>query len=195
MWLFHKNHVSLQIEKRKSCISRHIANILKEGELQRETTVAKIATVVNRGIRGEVEDKIYFYNLDMIIAVGYRVSSVRATMFRQWATSVLKEFIKKGFVLDEERLKQGNALFGKDTKPAYSKSLYSPLNWKKSGLLCKDYWQPFDNLSAIRRRFSFFTPSMCHLCYLLYFFTNKLTHFPILPGSAEDTACDASTAK
>jgi hypothetical protein len=98
----------------KSGISRHIANILKEGELQRETTVAKIATVVNRGIRGEVEDKIDFYNLDMIIAVGYRVSSVRATKFRQWATSVLKEFIKKGFVLDEERLKQGNAVFGKD---------------------------------------------------------------------------------
>lgn len=105
-----------------------------------------------------MEDKIDFYNLDMIIAVGYRVSSVHATKFRQWATSVLKEFIKKGFVLDEERLKQGNALFGKDTKPAYSKSLYSPLNWKKSGLLCKDYWQPFDDLSAIRRRFSFFVP-------------------------------------
>lgn len=84
----------------KSGISRHIANILKEGELQQETTVAKIATVVNRGIRGEVEDKIDFYNLDMIIAVGYRVSSARATKFRQWATSVLKEFIKKGFVLD-----------------------------------------------------------------------------------------------
>lgn len=147
-----------KLKKRKSCISRHIANILKEGELQRETTVAKIATVVNRGIRGEMEDKIDFYNLDMIIAVGYRVSSVHATKFRQWATSVLKEFIKKGFVLDEERLKQGNALFGKDTKPAYSKSLYSPLNWKKSGLLCKDYWQPFDDLSAIRRRFSFFVP-------------------------------------
>ena len=66
----------------KSGISRHIANILKEGELQQKTTVAKIATVVNRGIRGEVEDKIDFYNLDMIIAVGYRVSSARATKFR-----------------------------------------------------------------------------------------------------------------
>lgn len=93
---------------------RRITNILKEGELLQETTVAKIATVVNRGIRGKVEDQIDFYNLDMIIAVGYRVSSVRATKFRQWATSVHKEFIKKGFVLDEERLKQGNAVFGKD---------------------------------------------------------------------------------
>ena len=98
----------------KSGISRHVSNIFKEGELRQETTVAKIATVVNRGIRGEVEEPIDFYNLDMIIAVGYRVSSARATKFRQWATKVLNEFIKKGFVLDEERLKQGNAVFGKD---------------------------------------------------------------------------------
>jgi hypothetical protein len=98
----------------KSGISRHISNIFKEGELRQETTVAKIATVVNRGIRGEVEEQIDFYNLDMIIAVGYRVSSARATKFRQWATKVLNEFIKKGFVLDEERLKQGNTVFGKD---------------------------------------------------------------------------------
>ncbi len=98
----------------KSGVSRHIANIYKDGELQQETTVAKIATVVNRGIRGEVEEQIDFYNLDMIIAVGYRVSSVRATKFRQWATKILNEYIKKGFVLDEERLKQGTAVFGKD---------------------------------------------------------------------------------
>lgn len=98
----------------KSGVSRHIANIYKDGELQQETTVAKIATVVNRGIRGEVEEQIDFYNLDMIIAVGYRVSSVRATKFRQWATKILNEYIKKGFVLDEERLKQGTEVFGKD---------------------------------------------------------------------------------
>ena len=73
----------------KSGVSRHIANIYKDGELQQETTVAKIATVVNRGIRGEVEEQIDFYNLDMIIAVGYRVSSARATKFRQWATKIL----------------------------------------------------------------------------------------------------------
>lgn len=98
----------------KSGISRHINNILEEGELQRDTTVAKIATVVNRGIRGEVEEEIDFYNLDMIIAVGYRVSSLRATRFRQWATKVLNEYIRKGFVLDDDRLKQGIAVFGKD---------------------------------------------------------------------------------
>ena len=98
----------------KSGISRHINNILSEGELQRDTTVAKIATVVNRGVRGEVEEDLEYYNLDMIIAVGYRVSSVRATRFRQWATKVLNEYIRKGFVLDDNRLKQGNAVFGRD---------------------------------------------------------------------------------
>ena len=89
----------------KSGISRHIANIFKDEELQQDTTVAKIATVVNRGIRGEVEDLVDFYNLDMIIAVGYRVSSPKATKFRQWATRILNEYIKKGFVLDGERVR------------------------------------------------------------------------------------------
>lgn len=99
----------------KSGISRHITNIFKEEELQQDTTVAKIATVVNRGIRGEVEEMVDFYNLDMIIAVGYRVSSSKATKFRQWATKILNEYIKKGFVLDDERLKQGTTVFGKDS--------------------------------------------------------------------------------
>ena len=98
----------------KSGISRHIANIYKDEELCPDTTVAKIATVVNRGIRGEVEELVDFYNLDMIISVGYRVNSTRATKFRQWATKILNEYIRKGFVLDDDRLKQGTAVFGKD---------------------------------------------------------------------------------
>lgn len=98
----------------KSGISRHISNIFKDGELQQEATVAKIATVVNRGIRGEVEESVDFYNLDMIISVGYRVNSMQATRFRQWATKVLNEYIRKGFALDDDRLKQGKAVFGKD---------------------------------------------------------------------------------
>lgn len=98
----------------KSGISRHISNIYKTGELQQDTTVAKIATVVNRGIRGEVEELVDFYHLDMIIAVGYRVNSLKATNFRQWATKILSEYIKKGFAMDDERLKQGTAVFGKD---------------------------------------------------------------------------------
>lgn len=98
----------------KSGISRHISNIFKDGELQQDATVAKIATVVNRGIRGEVEESVDFYNLDMIISVGYRVNSMQATRFRQWATKVLNEYIRKGFALDDDRLKQGTAVFGKD---------------------------------------------------------------------------------
>lgn len=98
----------------KSGISRHISNIYKTGELQQDSTVAKIATVVNRGIRGEVEELVDFYHLDMIIAVGYRVNSLKATKFRQWATKILSEYIKKGFAMDDERLKQGMAVFGKD---------------------------------------------------------------------------------
>ncbi len=98
----------------KSGISRHIANIFKEGELSKEATVAKFATIVNRGIRGEVEEDVEYYNLDVIISVGYRVSSARATKFRQWATKILNEYIRKGFILDDERLKQGTAVFGTD---------------------------------------------------------------------------------
>ena len=98
----------------KSGISRHISNIYKTGELLPDTTVAKIATVVNRGIRGNVEELVDFYHLDMIIAVGYRVNSAKATKFRQWTTKILSEYIKKGFVMDDERLKQGTAVFGKD---------------------------------------------------------------------------------
>ncbi len=98
----------------KSGISRHIANIFDRGELRQDATVAKFATVVNRGVRGEVEELIDFYNLDMIISVGYRVNSMQATRFRQWATKVLNEYIKKGFVLDEKRLKQGTDVFGTD---------------------------------------------------------------------------------
>ena len=95
-------------------ISKHIKNIFEEGELSENTTVSKMETVVNRGFRGEVPEVIDFYNLDMIIAVGYRVNSKRATDFRIWATQTLKEFITKGFVLDDERLKQGKTAFGKD---------------------------------------------------------------------------------
>ncbi len=94
-------------------ISKHIKNIFNEGELKENTTISKMETVVKRGFRGEVTEVIDYYNLDMIIAVGYRVNSYNATQFRIWATQTLKEFIIKGFVLDDERLKQGRK-FGKD---------------------------------------------------------------------------------
>ena len=95
-------------------ISKHLKKKYETGELDKDTTISKMETVVNRGFRGEIPEQVDFYSLDAIIAVGYRVSSARATKFRQWATKVLKEFIKKGFVLDEERLKQGTTVFGKD---------------------------------------------------------------------------------
>ena len=95
-------------------ISKHLKNIFTEGELNPDTTISKMETVVNRGVRGEVNELIDFYSLDAIIAVGYRVSSLKATRFRQWATKILNEYIKKGFAMDDERLKQGTAVFGKD---------------------------------------------------------------------------------
>ena len=97
----------------KAAISKHLKNIFAEGELSPETTVSKMETVVNRGFRGEVNDLIDFYNLDAIIAVGYRVNSKQATKFRIWATQTLREFIIKGFVLDHDMLKNGRA-FGMD---------------------------------------------------------------------------------
>ena len=93
-------------QRNKSTISRHIKNVFEEGELKKKMTVAKFATVVNRGIRGEVEDQIVFYNLDMIISVGYRVHSYRGVQFRMWATQILKDYIVKGFALNDDLLKR-----------------------------------------------------------------------------------------
>lgn len=95
-------------------VSKHLKNIFEEGELSPEMTISKMETVINRGKRGEVNEFIDFYNLDAIIAVGYRVSSLKATRFRQWATKILNEYIRKGFAMDDERLKHGTAMFGKD---------------------------------------------------------------------------------
>jgi len=94
-------------------ISKHLANIYETGELSEEPTISILETVQKEGDR-EVLRKMEFYNLDAIIAVGYRVNSYQATQFRIWATKVLKEYIIKGFVLNDERLKQGNQVFGKD---------------------------------------------------------------------------------
>lgn len=95
-------------------ISKHLKNIFDTNELDKDTTVSKMEIVVNRGFRGEITEQVEFYSLDAIIAVGYRVSSARATKFRIWATKVLNEYIRKGFVLDDNRMKQGERIFGKD---------------------------------------------------------------------------------
>jgi hypothetical protein len=93
-------------------ISKHMANIYETGELRKESTISILETVQNEGDR-KVRRKMEFYNLDAIISVGYRVNSYQATQFRIWATRTLKEYIIKGFLLDDERMKQGKR-FGKD---------------------------------------------------------------------------------
>src|SRR5699024_3725825 len=97
-------------DRNKSTISRHINNVFEEGELERSATVAKFATVQNEGGRN-VERQIEHFNLDVIISVGYRVKSLRGTQFRQWATKRLNEYIRKGFTLDDERLKNGGGRY------------------------------------------------------------------------------------
>lgn len=94
-------------------ISLHLKNIYQDGELQENATAEDFSVVQSEGNR-QVSRIIKFYNLDAVISVGYRVNSRRATQFRIWTTKILKEFIKKGFVLDDERLKQGESVFGKD---------------------------------------------------------------------------------
>ena len=91
-------------------VSKHLKNIFEEGELMADSVISKMETTAT-------DDKTYetsYYSLDAIIAVGYRVSSLKATRFRQWATKILNEYIRKGFAMDDERLKQGTAMFGKD---------------------------------------------------------------------------------
>lgn len=94
-------------------ISKHLKNIFEEGELQQESTISKMETVQNEGTRN-IKRLVDFYNLDAIISVGYRVNSHKATKFRIWATQILKEYMQKGFAMDDERLKQGKTFFGKD---------------------------------------------------------------------------------
>ena len=101
VWLTQSQLCSL-FERDKSVISRHIRNIFEEGELRRESTVAKIATVVQRGFRGASSDYLEYYNLDLIISLGYRVKSRRATSFRIWATSVLKDYLVKGYAVRQQ---------------------------------------------------------------------------------------------
>lgn len=91
-------------------ISKHLKNIFAEGELDKDVVVSKMETTAADGKKYTTT----YYSLDAIIAVGYRVSSLKATRFRQWATKILNEYIKKGFAMDDERLKQGTAVFGKD---------------------------------------------------------------------------------
>ena len=115
VWLPQKSMAEL-FDVDKSTISRHLKNIFEEGELDEKVVVAEIATTTPHGaMEGKTQSKLTrFYNLDAIISVGYRVNSYRATQFRIWATGILKEYMIKGFAMDDERLKQGKTAFGKD---------------------------------------------------------------------------------
>src|SRR3989339_1372879 len=97
----------------RSVVTKHLQNIFQEGELDKNSTCAKIAQVQNEGVR-QVSRDVEFYNLDAILSVGYRVNSTQATQFRIWATERLKEYIIKGFTMDDERLKNPHNIFGKD---------------------------------------------------------------------------------
>lgn len=112
IWLTQKAVAEL-FDVNVPAISKHLQNIFDEGELMPESTVSKMEIVQQEGTRS-VKRIVDFYNLDAIISVGYRVNSKRATNFRIWATGVLKEYMQKGFALDDERLKQGKTVFGKD---------------------------------------------------------------------------------
>lgn len=109
VWLTQKA-IGVLFGKSKATISEHLKKIYAEGELEVAATVRKFRTVQIEGGR-QVERELEYYNLDAIISVGYRVNSYQATQFRIWATKTLKEYIIKGFVLDDERLKQGKRLF------------------------------------------------------------------------------------
>lgn len=125
-WLSQKS-ISQLFDVDVSTISKHLKNIFEDGELDPEVVIAKFANTTQHGaIKGKTQTKdINFYNLDAIIAVGYRVNSKQATKFRQWATQTLKEYIIKGFVLNDDMLKNGKA-FGKD----YFKELLEIVRYK-----------------------------------------------------------------
>lgn len=101
------NQIAELFEREKSSISRHISNIYKNGELDRSSTVAKIATVQNEGGRN-IERSLDYYSLDLILSVGYRVNSKRGIAFRRWASSILKDYMLKGYAVNEKRLESLN---------------------------------------------------------------------------------------
>jgi len=116
VWLSQNQMVEL-FQTTKQNISLHIKNIYEDGELDSKATVKEYLTVRNEGGR-RVQRHVAYYNLDMIIAVGYRVRSHRGTRFRQWATERLREYIVKGFAMDDQRLKEEASLPDKDFEEA-----------------------------------------------------------------------------
>ena len=115
IWLTQKGMAEL-FDVNVPAISKHLSNIFEEGELDKEVVVSILEITTQHGAMAGKTQTVptQFYSLDAIISVGYRVNSKKATNFRIWATSVLKEYMIKGFAMDDERLKQGRTAFGKD---------------------------------------------------------------------------------
>lgn len=156
LWLTQKSMAEL-FSVNPQAITKHLSNIYQEGELDKAATCSKMEQVHLEGAR-QVTRVLDFYNLDAIIAVGYRVNSHRATQFRIWATNILKEYIRKGFVLDDERLKQGPTAFGKD----YFKELLERVRsiraserriWQKITDIFAECSIDYDNKSLITKEF------------------------------------------
>ncbi len=156
LWLTQKSMAEL-FGVESNTINYHLKEIYRSNELSEEATTRKIRVVQKEGNR-EVERELQFYNLDAIISVGYRVNSQRATNFRIWATKILNEYIRKGFVLDDERLKQGKTAFGKD----YFKELLERVRsiraserriWQQITDVFAECSIDYDNNSEITKRF------------------------------------------
>ena len=124
IWLTQKGIAEL-FDVGVPAVSKHLKNIFAEGELQQELVISKMETTTQHGpIDGLTQSReTNFYNLDAIISIGYRVNSATATKFRIWATKVLKEFMQKGFILDDERFKQGKFDDWKEPLPVISTTL------------------------------------------------------------------------
>ena len=123
VWLTQKSMAALFGVKVPG-INKHLKNIFNSGELDEDSVISILEITAMDGKRYKTK----FYNLDAIVSVGYRVNSYQATQFRIWATKILKEYIIKGFVLDDDRLKQGNRIFGKDYFDERGQRVKSPSN-------------------------------------------------------------------
>ena len=166
-------------------ISKHLKNIFDEEELRPDTTVSKMEIVQMEGER-EVKRETTFYSLDAIIAVGYRVSSLRATRFRQWATKILNEYIRKGFVLDDDRLKQGTAVFGKD----YFRELLERVRSIRASE--RRIWQQITDIYA---ECSYDYDSQAETTRMFYQTVQNMMHYAVTHQTAAEIIYDRANAE
>ena len=151
-------------------ISKHLKNIFNEGELSKEVVISKMETTTRHGA---IETN--YYNLDAIISVGYRINSKKATKFRIWATSVLKEYMIKGFVMDDERLKQGQTAFGKD----YFKELLERVRSIRASE--RRIWQQVTDIFA-----------ECSIAYKFYSTIQNKFHYAITKHTAAEIVYESA---